>query len=179
MSNLVRCPWVTDDQAYRDYHDNEWGEELRGQRELYEKITLEGFQAGLSWLTILKRRESFRLAFDGFDIQKIAAYGPQKIESLMADPGIIRNRLKILAAINNANVVLDQQLDLTDLLWSFAPPPSPGTNQASNTTSPESDAMSKELKRLGFRFVGSTTLYALMQSTGMVRAHSNNCFKAK
>ena len=84
MSDLVRCPWVTDDQTYRDYHDNEWGEELRGQRELYEKITLEGFQAGLSWLTILKRRESFRLAFDGFDIQKIAAYGPQKIESLMA-----------------------------------------------------------------------------------------------
>ena len=178
MSDLVRCPWVTDDQTYRDYHDNEWGEELRGQRELYEKITLEGFQAGLSWLTILKRRESFRLAFDGFDIQKIAAYGPQKIESLMADPGIIRNRLKILAAINNANVILDQQLDLTDLLWSFAPPQSPGTNQASNTTSPESDAMSKELKRLGFRFVGSTTLFALMQSTGMVRAHSNNCFKA-
>ena len=96
----------------------------------------------------------------------------------MADPGIIRNRLKILAAINNANVILDQQLDLTDLLWSFAPPQPPGTNQASNTTSPESDAMSKELKRLGFRFVGSTTLYALMQSTGMVRAHSNNCFKA-
>ena len=104
----MRCPWVTDDQTYRDYHDNEWGEELRGQRELYEKITLEGFQAGLSWLTILKRRESFRLAFDGFDIQKIAAYGPQKIESLMADPGIIRNRLKILAAINNANVIVDQ-----------------------------------------------------------------------
>ena len=175
--NLVRCPWVSADQIYIDYHDHEWGKELRGQRNLYEKMTLEGFQAGLSWLTILKRREGFREAFDNFELEKVAVFDESKIEELMSDSRIIRNRAKISAAVNNARLILDNSLDLTEILWSFAPSPSSsGRSQESITTSPESDALSKELKRLGIKFVGSTTMYALMQSTGMVKDHSINCF---
>jgi len=177
LGRLFRCPWVGSDQIYIDYHDNEWGRELKGQRNLFEKISLEGFQAGLSWLTILKRREGFRLAFENFELDKVAAFDDSKIEELMFNTSIIRNRAKITATIANASIVLDQSLDLTEILWSFAPlssatPESPD----SVTTTPESDALSKELKRLGFRFVGSTTMYALMQSTGIVKSHSPNCF---
>jgi len=175
--NLVRCPWVSVDQIYIDYHDHEWGKELTGQRNLFEKMTLEGFQAGLSWLTILKRREGFREAFENFEIEKVAAFNELKIEELMSDSGIIRNRAKISAAVNNARIILDKSLDLTKILWSFAPSPSSsGRSQEAITTTPESDALSKELKRLGIKFVGSTTMYALMQSTGMVKDHSVNCF---
>ena len=175
--DIVRCPWVSADQIYIDYHDNEWGNELRGQRNLFEKMTLEGFQAGLSWLTILKRREGFRIAFENFELEKVASFDESKVEELMSDSRIIRNKAKISAAINNARVILDKSLDLTEILWSFAPnPSSSGRSQESFTTSPESDALSKELKRLGIKFVGSTTMYALMQSTGMVKDHSANCF---
>ena len=175
--DLVRCPWVSSDQIYIDYHDYEWGRELKGQRNLYEKMTLEGFQSGLSWLTILKRRQGFRLAFQNFELEKVAAFDESKIEELMSDSRIIRNRAKISAAVNNARVILDQSLDLTEIIWSFAPSPSSsGRSQESITPSPESDALSKELKRLGIKFVGSTTMYALMQSTGMVKDHSVNCF---
>lgn len=175
--NLVRCPWVNSDQIYIDYHDYEWGKELKGQRNLFEKMTLEGFQSGLSWLTILKRREGFRLAFQNFELEKVAAFDESKIEELMSNSGIIRNRAKISATVGNAQIILDQSLDLTEILWSFAPKPSSsGRSQESITTSPESDALSKELKRLGIKFVGSTTMYALMQSTGMVKDHSVNCF---
>ena len=175
--DLVRCPWVNSDQIYIDYHDHEWGKELTGQRNLFEKMTLEGFQAGLSWLTILKRREGFREAFENFELEKVAAFDESKIEELMSDSGIIRNRAKISAAVNNARIIINQSLDLTEILWSYAPnPSSSGRSQESITTTPESDALSKELKRLGIKFVGSTTMYALMQSTGMVKDHSVYCF---
>ena len=175
--DLVRCPWVSADQIYIDYHDYEWGKELRGQRNLFEKITLEGFQAGLSWLTILKRRENFRQAFENFELKKVAAFDESKIEDLMSDSGIIRNRAKISATVNNAQIILDQSLDLTEILWSFAPETSsPDRLRESVTTTTESDALSRALKGLGIKFVGSTTMYALMQSTGMVKDHSVNCF---
>lgn len=176
-SQPIRCPWVTNDQIYIDYHDNEWGRDLRGQRQLYEKITLEGFQAGLSWLTILKKREAFRLAFQGFDLEAVASFDDSKVEALMGDAGIIRNRAKILTAISNAKIILEKDLDLTELLWSFAPK-NPSVGAASATTSTESDALSKELKKHGFKFVGSTTMHALMQSTGMVKSHAPDCFLA-
>jgi DNA-3-methyladenine glycosylase I len=174
-----RCSWVTSDQIYVDYHDHEWGTVGRGQTQLFEAICLEGFQAGLSWLTILKRREGFRKAFEGFDIEAVARFSVAKVEELMLDPGIIRNRAKINSAINNAQVVLSNDLDLTKLLWSFAPQ-NPVTEEAGfswHATSPESDAMSKALKKLGFSFVGSTTMYALMQSSGMVQDHAPGCFR--
>lgn len=176
---VPRCSWVTDDQIYIDYHDHEWGTEGRGQRELFEAICLEGFQAGLSWITILKRREGFRKAFLDFDIAKVAAFSELDIQRLMQDPGIIRNRAKIISAINNANVVLDQGLDLTQIIWSFAPKDqvTPAQNFEWRATSPESDLLSKELKRLGFSFVGSTTMYALMQSSGLVKDHAPGCFR--
>lgn len=174
-----RCSWVTDDQIYIDYHDQEWGAGGRGQRELFEAICLEGFQAGLSWLTILKRREGFRKAFDHFDIAKVAGYQESDVARLMQDPGIIRNQAKIRSAIKNANIVLNKEIDLTQLLWSFAPEvaQTPEANFEWRATSSESDAMSKELKRLGFSFVGSTTMYALMQSSGMVKDHAPGCFR--
>lgn len=175
----TRCNWLNSDPLYIEYHDVEWGTETKGQRELYEGICLEGFQAGLSWFTILKRREGFRLAFENFDIEKVASFGEKEVERLLQDPGIIRNKAKINSAINNARVILDKDIDLTDLMWSFAPK-SALTDTANfewKATSPESDAMSKELKRLGFSFVGSTTMYALMQSTGMIQDHAPGCFR--
>lgn len=175
---LVRCGWLSDDLIYRDYHDNEWGTKTVGQNQLFEKISLEGFQAGLSWLTILKRREGFRTAFHGFDVLKVAAISEGEVEKLMANTDIIRNRAKIRSAINNAQVILEQEIDLTELLWSFAPkrPLTPESKFEWRANSPESDALSKELKRLGFSFVGSTTMYALMQSVGMVQDHAPGCF---
>ena len=176
---ITRCSWVTDDQIYIDYHDQEWGTEGRGQRELFEAICLEGFQAGLSWITILKRREGFRHAFENFEIEKVANFQDADVSRLMQDSGIIRNQAKIRSAINNANIVLEKDLDLEQLLWSFAPtvPQSQATDFEWRATSPESDAMSKALKKLGFSFVGSTTMYALMQSSGMVKDHAPGCFR--
>jgi DNA-3-methyladenine glycosylase I len=176
---ITRCVWVNDDEIYIRYHDNEWGSEGRGQRELFEAICLEGFQAGLSWITILKRREGFRHAFENFDIETVARFDENKIEELMLNPGIIRNRAKIISAINNANIVLDQELDLTSLIWSFAPKvrQTPDEDFAWRATSEESIALSKALRKLGFSFVGPTTMYALMQSSGLVHDHAPGCFR--
>jgi DNA-3-methyladenine glycosylase I len=179
----VRCPWAIDrpgETLYREYHDTEWGRELHGRDELFERLALEAFQSGLSWLTILRKREAFRAAFDGFDVDVVARYDDKKIAELMADAGIVRNRLKIEAVVSNARAVLDlDDSDLDTLLWSFAP-----ARRADRFASvdlipavtPESTAMARELKRRGFRFVGPTTAYALMQATGMVDDHLAECW---
>jgi DNA-3-methyladenine glycosylase I len=179
LDGVTRCSWVTDDEIYIRYHDQEWGSEGRGQRELFEAICLEGFQAGLSWITILKRREGFRKAFHNFEIEKVAAFDSNKIEDLMLNPEIIRNRAKIISAINNANIVLEQNIDLTQLIWSHAPDvrQTPEDNFEWRAISEESTALSKTLRKLGFSFVGPTTMYALMQSSGLVQDHAPGCFR--
>lgn len=178
---LTRCAWVGDDDQYRSYHDDEWGRPLHGDRALFEKMSLEGFQAGLSWITILRKRENFRAAFDGFDAQRMAAYDEGDVERLMADAGIVRNRAKILAVIGNARVLTGYAPgELDDLMWSFAPTEhtAPATFADVPAQTPESKALSKELLRRGFRFVGPTTMYALMQSAGMVDDHIAGCHRA-
>ena len=180
----VRCDWadikgatgVTD--LYRDYHDEEWGKPVRGSLALFERMTLEAFQSGLSWLVILRKRENFRRAFDGFDINTVAAYTDDDVARLMADDGIVRNRAKINAAISNARAAAGLDVDLSDLLWSFAPDrrPRPRTLAEVPALTPESTAMARHLKKLGFRFVGPTTAYALMQATGMVDDHLHTCW---
>jgi DNA-3-methyladenine glycosylase I len=171
--------WATDDSVlYRNYHDTEWGQPLRGNRELFERMTLEAFQSGLSWLIILRKREHFRKAFKRFDVAKVARFGDGDVERLMADVGIVRNRAKIDATIANARAVADLDVDLSELLWSFAPEPRPRYASMSlvPAVTPESTAMAKELKRRGFKFVGPTTAYALMQATGMVDDHVASCW---
>ncbi|OBK73797.1 DNA-3-methyladenine glycosylase I [Mycobacterium sp. 1274761.0] len=181
----VRCGWIdrtrlapADFILYRDYHDTEWGQPLRDSKALFERISLEAFQSGLSWLIILRKRESFRRAFDRFDIEKIARYTDRDIERLMNEAGIVRNRAKIEATIANARAAADLDVDLSELLWSFAPPPRPRPADLSGVpaVTPESTAMAKELKRRGFKFVGATTAYALMQATGMVDDHVASCW---
>ena len=175
----VRCGWAqTDNQMYRDYHDEEWGRPLTGRIQLFERMSLEAFQSGLSWLIILRKRENFRRAFDGFDIEKVAGYDETDVQRLMADTGIVRNSAKIVATIDNARAVIELGTDLSEFLWSFAPPRRPRPAQGSDVpaTSPESTAMAKELKRHGFKFVGPTTAYALMQGTGMVDDHVQSCW---
>lgn len=179
----VRCGWVPlDDSAdgalYREYHDTEWGTPLRGQDALFERMSLEAFQSGLSWLIILRKRENFRRAFDGFDIPTVAGYTEDDVERLMADAGIVRNRAKVQATIANARVAAELDTDLSDLLWSFAPPARarPAALADVPAVTPESTAMARELKRRGFRFVGPTTAYALMQATGMVDDHIADCW---
>ena len=178
-----RCPWALDSPApdralMLDYHDQEWGRPLRGRIELFERMTLEAFQSGLSWLIILRKRENFRRAFAGFDIETVAGFTDVDIARLMADPGIVRNRAKIEAAVANAGVAADLGVDLSDLLWSYAPPtrPRPATAAEVPSETPESLAMARGLKARGFRFVGPTTAYALMQATGMVDDHVRNCW---
>ena len=169
------------------YHDEEWGVTCHDDDALFERLMLECFQAGLSWLTILRKRENFRRAFDGWDAQRIAAYGPEEVARLMSDPGIVRNRLKIQAAISNANAFLAirrEEGSFDRYVWSFVGGeplrrPAPPTTQAIPATTAESDALSKDLKRRGFRFVGSTICYAFMQSVGMVNDHVQGCFKAR
>jgi DNA-3-methyladenine glycosylase I len=171
--------WASDDSVlYRNYHDTEWGQQLRGSRELFERMTLEAFQSGLSWLIILRKRENFRRAFQRFDVAKIARFGDADVARLMADTGIVRNRAKIDATIANARAVVDLDVDLSELLWSFAPEPQPRHTDMSQVpaVTPESTAMAKELKRRGFKFVGPTTAYALMQATGMVDDHLASCW---
>ncbi len=171
--------WATDDSVlYRDYHDTEWGQPLRGSRELFERMTLEAFQSGLSWLIILRKRDNFRRAFDRFDVAKIARYDDGDVARLMADAGIVRNRAKIDATIANARAVADLDVELSELLWSFAPEPRPRPSEMSQVpaASPESKSMARELKRRGFSFVGPTTAYALMQATGMVDDHLASCW---
>lgn len=176
----TRCGWAVQsgDALYRDYHDTEWGRPLRDSAALFERISLEAFQSGLSWLTILRKRENFRAAFDGFDAATVAKYTDDDIERLMADAGIVRNRAKIVATIANARAVTDLDVDLGELLWSFAPParPRPADLAQVPAVTPESTAMAKELKRRGFKFVGPTTAYALMQATGMVDDHIASCW---
>ncbi|WP_018598965.1 DNA-3-methyladenine glycosylase I [Mycobacterium sp. 155] len=178
----TRCGWAVDTAAgttlYRDYHDTEWGQPLRDPVALFERVSLEAFQSGLSWLTILRKRENFRRAFDGFDPATVAGYTDPDIQRLMDDTGIVRNRAKILATIANAKAVTELDVDLTELLWSFAPPPRPRPTDLSQVpaVTSESTAMAKELKRRGFKFIGPTTAYALMQATGMVDDHVASCW---
>ena len=177
-----RCAWAGDDPEYRRYHDEEWGRPLHGDRALFEKLSLEGFQAGLSWITILRKRPRFREVFAGFDPEIVAEFGDDDIARLMADPGIIRNRAKIEATIGNAALVRERgDGELDALMWSFAPS-APAARPRSMAevpaVTPESEAMSRALRKRGFRFVGPTTMYALMQSAGMVDDHVAGCWRA-
>jgi len=173
---MKRCWWCGTDPLYVRYHDDEWGKPIRDDRRLFEKICLEGFQAGLSWLTILRKRENFRAAFAGFSIPAVAAFTEADVERLMADSGIVRNRAKIDAAIANARAAAEVD-DLDALIWSFAPPdrPAPRSYADVPAVTPESTALAKELKRRGFRFVGPTTAYAGMQACGLVDDHLEGC----
>ena len=174
-----RCGWAADaPEVYRAYHDHEWGRPLRGRTALFERMSLEAFQSGLSWLIILRKRENFRRAFAGFDIETVASYTDRDIARLLGDAGIVRNRAKIESTVANARVAAGLDVDLSDLLWSFAPPPRPRPRTPADVpaVTTESAAMSRHLKRLGFRFVGPTTAYALMQATGMVDDHVHTCW---
>ena len=177
----VRCWWGDSAPEYIEYHDLEWGRPLHGDDALYERLCLEAFQSGLSWLTILRKRENFRRAFDGFVIQKVANYGDRDVQRLLDDASIVRNRAKIEASINNARVAASLDSSLDDLLWSFAPR-TPRQRPVAMADLPavtdESKAMAKELKRRGFKFFGPTTAYAMMQATGMVDDHVKGCWRA-
>jgi DNA-3-methyladenine glycosylase I len=178
---LTRCGWATSTPEYVRYHDEEWGTPLHGDDALFERLCLEAFQSGLSWITILRKRPAFRAAFAGFAIDEVAAFTTHDEERLLADAGIVRNRAKISAAVRNARAAQELDGGLDALLWSFAPdppPPRPATPADVPATSPASVAMAKELKRRGFAFVGPTTAYALMQATGMVDDHIASCFRA-
>ncbi|WP_304110290.1 DNA-3-methyladenine glycosylase I [Mycolicibacterium bacteremicum] len=183
VDTRVRCGWVPTDSKpnsvlYREYHDTEWGVPLRGERALFERVSLEAFQSGLSWLTILRKRDAFRRAFAGFDPEQVARFTDADIARLMDDVEIVRNRAKIEATINNARAIGDLDVDFSDLLWSFAPAARarPATLSDVPAVTAESTAMAKDLKRRGFRFVGPTTAYALMQATGMVDDHIASCW---
>jgi DNA-3-methyladenine glycosylase I len=173
---LARCAWGASTPDYADYHDHEWGRPVHGADALYERLCLEAFQSGLSWLTILRKRENFRAAFAGFRIPAVAAFTAADVERLMADSGIVRNRAKIEAAIANARAAAEVD-DLDALIWSFAPPdrPAPRSYADVPAVTPESTALAKELKRRGFRFVGPTTAYAGMQACGLVDDHLEGC----
>ncbi|GAA1978460.1 DNA-3-methyladenine glycosylase I [Microbacterium pumilum] len=177
---VARCAWVGDDPEYRRYHDEEWGVPLHGDHALFEKLSLEGFQAGLSWITILRKRPRFREVFAGFDPHVVASFGEDDVARLMGDAGIIRNRAKIEATVSNARLLLEMpDGELDELLWSFAPPPRarPASFADIPAVTAESEAMSKALRKRGFRFVGPTTMYALMQSAGMVDDHVEGCWR--
>jgi DNA-3-methyladenine glycosylase I len=175
-----RCDWATATPDYVAYHDDEWGTPLHGERNLFERLSLEAFQSGLSWLIILRKRPGFRAAFADFDVDAVAAFDDADRARLLADAGIVRNRAKIDATIANARAIREHIADLDALLWSFAPSahPRPRTLADVPSTSPESVALGKELKRRGLRFVGPTTAYALMQATGIVDDHIATCFRA-
>jgi DNA-3-methyladenine glycosylase I len=178
---VERCGWATSAPEYVRYHDEEWGVPLHGDDALFERVCLEAFQSGLSWITILRKRPAFRAAFAGFAIDAVAEFGEDDVERLMADAGIVRNRAKVLAAIGNARAAQQVPGGLSELLWSFAPSgprTRPQTLADVPATSPESIALARDLKARGFRFVGPTTAYALMQATGMVDDHVATCFRA-
>ena len=172
-----RCWWGASTSDYLGYHDEEWGRPVKDDRGIYERMVLEGFQSGLSWLTILRKRENFRAAFANFEVERIAAFGEDDVARLMADAGIVRNRQKIDATIDNARAAVNLDADLAELLWSFAPEPRPRPRTIADipALTPESTAMAKELKRRGFRFVGPTTAYAMMQACGLVDDHLQGC----
>jgi DNA-3-methyladenine glycosylase I len=176
---IARCWWCGEDPLYRAYHDDDWGRELRGDDALFELLSLEGFQAGLSWLTILRKREAFRAAFDGFAIERVASYGEPDVLRLLGDAGIVRHRGKIEATIGNAAAALEIDGGLSDFVWSFAPPDRArrlASRAEIPASTPESVALSKELRRRGFRFVGPTIVYAFMQSAGLVDDHLEGCW---
>ncbi|ACZ91069.1 DNA-3-methyladenine glycosylase I [Streptosporangium roseum] len=172
----VRCGWVSSAPDYLAYHDEEWGRRVEGDDRVFERLTLEAFQSGLSWITILRKRENFRAAFAGFSIPAVAAFGPSDVDRLLADTGIVRNRAKIEAAIANARAALD--VGLSDLVWRHADPASPVPKTLADVPAhtPGSKALAKELRSHGFRFVGPTTAYALMQAIGLVNDHLSDCW---
>lgn len=178
---VVRCPWAGDDPLYVRYHDEEWGRPVTDETRIFEKLCLEGFQAGLAWITILRKREAFRAAFDGFDPARMARYGERDVARLLADPGIVRHRGKIEAAIGNARALVALHADggtLAELVWSHAPtrtPRAPRTLADLPASTPASAALSRVLKARGFRFVGPTTAYAAMQALGVVDDHLAGC----
>ncbi|WP_323183310.1 DNA-3-methyladenine glycosylase I [Streptomyces sp. NBC_00038] len=174
----LRCPWALSTEDYVAYHDEEWGRPVHGDDALYERLCLEAFQSGLSWITILRRREGFRAAFAGFEIAKVATFTDADKERLLADPGIIRNRAKIEATVANARVLTDWAPgELDELIWSFAPATRPAPKRLADipAVTDESTALSKALKKRGIRFVGPTTAYALMQACGLVNDHLADC----
>ncbi|MEP6665936.1 MAG: DNA-3-methyladenine glycosylase I [Nocardioidaceae bacterium] len=174
----LRCPWALSTPDYLTYHDDEWGRPIRNDNGLYERLTLEGFQSGLSWLTILRKRENFRAAFAGFDVATVAGFGDADRERLLNDAGIVRHRGKIDAALTNARAAVALNESLTELVWGFAPLGDPAKKTLDDVASqtPESRALAKELKRRGFTFVGPTTAYALMQAAGLVNDHLVDCW---
>ncbi|WP_079909917.1 DNA-3-methyladenine glycosylase I [Paenibacillus sp. 32352] len=182
MEEITRCGWVNEDPLYKDYHDHEWGVPVHDDRKLFEMLILEGAQAGLSWYTVLKKREHYRLAFDGFDPELVAQYDEAKMAELLSNEGIIRNRLKVQAAVTNAQAFLkvrEQFGSFDAYIWQFVGG-SPIRNQWSSlrevpASTPQSDAMSKDLRKRGFKFVGTTICYAFMQATGMVNDHIVDC----
>ncbi|HET6165249.1 MAG TPA: DNA-3-methyladenine glycosylase I [Marmoricola sp.] len=177
---VLRCPWGTS-AALRDYHDTEWGMPVDGEDALFERLSLEGFQAGLSWLTILNKRDRYREVFHGFDVDRVAAMTDADLDRLMADPGIVRNRAKLEAARKNARATIELRSDggLEAFVQGFAPDttPTPADTAELPGLSPESVALSKALKKRGFGFVGPTTMYALMEATGIVDTHLTGCFR--
>ncbi|AGL21140.1 DNA-3-methyladenine glycosylase I [Actinoplanes sp. N902-109] len=175
---LARCFWGGGTPDYRDYHDTEWGRPVHDDDALFERMCLEAFQSGLAWITILRKRPAFRAAFAGFVIDKVAEFDDRDADRLMADAGIVRNRMKIDATLHNAKVAAELPVRLGELLWSFAPAPRPrpATRADVPAATPESKALAKDLKKRGFTFVGPTTAYALMQATGMVDDHLAGCF---
>jgi DNA-3-methyladenine glycosylase I len=174
----LRCPWALSAPEYLAYHDEEWGRPVTGDAAIYERLCLEGFQSGLSWLTILRKRENFRAAFAGFDVSAVAAFGDDDVARLMADPGIVRNRAKINAAITNARAALGLPDGLSALVWEYAaePPSAPRTLADIPAVTPASKALSAELRQHGFSFIGPVTAYATMQACGIVNDHLAACF---
>ncbi len=186
MSEKIRCAWCEKDDLYRNYHDFEWGTPVYDDEIIFEFLVLETFQAGLSWYTVLSKRENFRKAFDAFDYHKIAKYSPEKIEALLQNPGIIRNRLKVQGTVTNARKFMEVQQEFgsfSQYIWSFVGGKpidnKPQTLKDVPATSEISDALSKDLKKRGFKFVGSTVVYAHMQATGMVNDHIMDCHTRK
>lgn len=183
MENKIRCGWCEKDDLYRNYHDNEWGKPVYDDQVLFEFLILETFQAGLSWYTVLKKRENFRKAFANFDYKKVALFSEEKIQELLLDAGIIRNQLKIRAAVANAIAFMKVQEEFgtfSKYIWNFTDGKpidnKPKTLKDISSSTPLSDAISKDLKKRGFKFVGTTVVYAHMQATGMVNDHVENCW---
>tara|TARA_B110000902_G_scaffold36116_1_gene38210 strand:- start:106 stop:681 length:576 start_codon:yes stop_codon:yes gene_type:complete len=182
----IRCDWSTKDPLFIAYHDNEWGVPLHDERQLFEFLILETFQAGLSWITVLRKRDNFRKAFDNFEFKKIALYDEDKVQELLQNAGIIRNKLKVRAAISNANAFMEIQKEFGSFdkyIWGFVNGKPIQTNRKLmseiTATTETSDKLSKDLKKRGFKFVGSTVIYAHMQATGMVNDHIESCFRFK
>lgn len=176
----ARCAWAAATPDYAAYHDDEWGRPVHGEGPLFERLALEAFQSGLSWLVVLRKREGFRRAFAGFDPEVVAAFDEADVARILADPGVVRNRAKVLAAVQNARAVVQLRADggLDRLVWSFAPPPRPAPTSLADVpaTTPESTALARDLKRRGFAFVGPTTAYAAMQACGLVDDHLAGCW---